>query len=62
MTERVLAYRARLLAAVARTLASYGDIQRVVSLASVDVTSQARCLGGDIAAGYRPVIAERGLQ
>jgi len=45
VTERVLAYRARLLSAVARTLASYGDIQRVVSLASMDVTSQANVAG-----------------
>jgi flagellar protein FlbD len=41
VTERVLAYRARLLTAVARALANYGDIQRVVSLASLDPTSEA---------------------
>ena len=35
VTERVLAYRARLLAGVARRLPSYGDLQRVVSIASV---------------------------
>ncbi len=35
--ERVLAYRARLLAAVARQLTSPADLQRVVSLASLNV-------------------------
>jgi flagellar protein FlbD len=40
VTERVLAYRARLLAGVARRLASLGDLQRVVSIASLDVSSQ----------------------
>jgi flagellar protein FlbD len=38
--ERVIAYRARLLASVARRLPSYGDLQRVVSLASLDVSGQ----------------------
>lgn len=38
VTERVLAYRARLLAAVARRLPSSGDLQRVVSLASLDLS------------------------
>jgi flagellar protein FlbD len=38
VTERILAYRARLLAGVARRLASLGDVQRVVSIASLDVT------------------------
>ena len=37
VTERVLAYRARLLAAVARRLPSLGDLQRVVSIASLEV-------------------------
>ena len=40
VTERVLAYRARRLAGVARRLASLGDLQRVVSIASLDVSSQ----------------------
>lgn len=40
VVERVLAYRARLLAAVARRLTSLGDLQSVVSLASLDVSSQ----------------------
>ncbi|MGA3134619.1 MAG: flagellar FlbD family protein [Terracidiphilus sp.] len=37
VTERVLAYRARLLADVARRLPSLVDLQRVVSIASLDV-------------------------
>ncbi len=41
IAERVLAYRARLLAAVARTLAACGDIQRIASLASVDLAPEA---------------------
>jgi flagellar protein FlbD len=40
VTERVLAYRARLLAAVARRLPSYDDLPRVVSIASLDVAGQ----------------------
>jgi hypothetical protein len=40
VTERVLAYRARLLAAVARRLPSYGELQRAVSIASLDVSGQ----------------------
>jgi flagellar protein FlbD len=40
VTERVLAYRARLLAAVARRLPNYGDLQQVVALASLDVSGQ----------------------
>lgn len=42
VTERVLAYRARLLAAVARRLASSADVQGVVSLASLDVSGPAK--------------------
>ena len=41
VVERMLAYRARLLAAVARTLASYGDVQRVASLVSIDLSDRA---------------------
>jgi len=37
VVERVLAYRARLLAAVARRLSDRQDLLRVVSLASLDV-------------------------
>ncbi len=38
--ERVLAYRARLLASVARRLPILGELQRVVSLTSLDVSGQ----------------------
>jgi flagellar protein FlbD len=37
VTERVLAYRARLLSAVVRRLPSYDNLQRVVSITSLDV-------------------------
>ena len=37
--ERVIAYRARLLAAVAKRLPSYGDLQRIVSLTSLDLSN-----------------------
>jgi flagellar protein FlbD len=40
VTERVLAYRARLLAGVARRVPSLVDLQRVVSIASLDVSGQ----------------------
>jgi flagellar protein FlbD len=40
VTERVLAYRARLLAAVARRLPAWADLQNVVSIASLDVSAQ----------------------
>jgi len=40
VVERVLVYRARLLASVARRLPTYGDLQRVVALASLDVSGQ----------------------
>ncbi len=40
VTERVLAYRARLLASVAKRLPSFGDLQRAASIASLDVTGQ----------------------
>lgn len=38
--ERVLAYRARLLAVVARRLHNFGDLERVASLVSLDVSGQ----------------------
>ncbi len=38
--ERVLVYRARLLAAVARRLPACADLQKVISLASLDVSDQ----------------------
>ena len=40
VTERVLAYRARLLSVVARRLPSYEDLQSAVSIASLDVSGQ----------------------
>jgi flagellar protein FlbD len=42
VVERVLAYRARLLASVARRMPTYGDLERAVSLASLDVADQPR--------------------
>jgi uncharacterized protein YlzI (FlbEa/FlbD family) len=41
VTERVLVYRARLLAAVARRMSARDDLQRVVSISSLDVAGQA---------------------
>src|SRR5580658_259702 len=38
VTDRVLAYRARLLAAVSRRLPSYNDLQPVASISSLDVS------------------------
>ena len=40
VVERVLAYRARLLATVARRLSAFDDLPRVVSLTSLDVPDQ----------------------
>jgi len=40
VTERVIAYRARLLVAVAKRTPAYGDLQRVVSVASLDLSEQ----------------------
>jgi flagellar protein FlbD len=40
VVERVLAYRSRLLALVAKRLPSYGELQRAVSLTSLDVSGQ----------------------
>ena len=40
LTERILAYRARLLAAVAQRLPSCDDLQRVVSITSLDVSGK----------------------
>jgi flagellar protein FlbD len=40
VVERVLAYRARLLAAVVRRLPHFGDFERVVALASLDLADQ----------------------
>jgi len=41
VVERVLAYRARLLAAVARRIPGYGEMQRVVALSSLDIAPEA---------------------
>jgi flagellar protein FlbD len=41
VTDRVLAYRAKLLCVVARRLPAYEDLQRVVSLTSLDISGQA---------------------
>ncbi len=38
--ERVLAYRARLLAVVARRLHNFADLERAAALASLDVAGQ----------------------
>jgi len=40
VAERIVEYRARLLAAVARRLPSYGELERAVSIASLDVSGQ----------------------
>lgn len=40
VTERVLAYRARLLALVSRRLPSYNDLQPVASISSLDVADK----------------------
>jgi flagellar protein FlbD len=40
VVERVLAYRARLLALVAKRLPSYDELQRAVSLTSLNVSGQ----------------------
>ncbi|MGD0734034.1 MAG: flagellar FlbD family protein [Terracidiphilus sp.] len=37
VTARVLTYRARLLSCVAKHLPAYSDLQRVVSIASLDI-------------------------
>ena len=38
--ERVLAYRARLLAVVGKRLHKFGDVERVASLTSLDLAAQ----------------------
>jgi flagellar protein FlbD len=40
VVERVLAYRARLLATVAKRLPALGDLQRATSLASLDLSEK----------------------
>lgn len=44
--ERVLAYRARLLASVAKRLPSYGELQRAVSLTSLDLSEKPQPASG----------------
>lgn len=39
VAERIVAYRARLLAAVARRLPHYGDLDRIVALAGLDLAA-----------------------
>src|SRR5580658_4874178 len=45
VVDRVLAYRARLLAAVGRHMRHFGDLERVVALASLDVYDSRPALG-----------------
>jgi flagellar protein FlbD len=56
VTERVIAYRARLLASVARRLPSYGDQQKVVALTSLDLSGQPKAPsaphGNDLSEGH----------
>ena len=40
VTERVLAYRAHLLAAIAMRLHQFGDLQKIAGLLSLDVSGQ----------------------
>ncbi|MFZ1086860.1 MAG: flagellar FlbD family protein [Terracidiphilus sp.] len=44
--ERVLAYRARLLASVAKRLPSYGELQRAVALTSLDLSEKPKPASG----------------
>jgi len=40
IVDRVLTYRARLLARVARRLPAFGDLQQVIAIASLDVSGE----------------------
>jgi hypothetical protein len=40
VVERVIAYRARLLVAVAKRQPNFGDLQRIVGLVSMDASGQ----------------------
>jgi len=51
VTERVLAYRARLLALVSRRLPTYDDLQRVVSIASLDIADPPACVSRPLLQG-----------
>ena len=44
--ERVLAYRARLLASVAKRLPSYDELQKAVSLTSLDLSEKPKTASG----------------
>jgi flagellar protein FlbD len=48
VVERVLAYRARLLATVARRLPAMGDLQRVASIVSLDMSDPAGTAQGAV--------------
>ena len=49
VTERVLAYRARLLSVMARQMTQFGDLERAAALCSLDSDGQAG--GSPVAAG-----------
>jgi flagellar protein FlbD len=40
LEQRVMVYRARLLAIVARRMQNFGDLERIVALASLDVSGE----------------------
>ncbi len=46
VTERVLAYRARLLCQVTHRMPDYADLQRIVSITSLDVAGQSNATPG----------------
>ena len=50
--ERVLAHRARLLASVAQLLPSIDELQKIVSLSSLDISGQASPLAPTIGAAH----------
>ncbi|MGB7987502.1 MAG: flagellar FlbD family protein [Terracidiphilus sp.] len=49
--ERILAYRSRLLASVAKRLPSYSELQRAVSLTSLDLSEKPKPASGPPARG-----------
>jgi flagellar protein FlbD len=49
--ERVLAYRARLLVSVAKRMPTYGELQRAVSLSSLDLSDKPKPVSGSPARG-----------
>ena len=52
VVERVLAYRARLLASVAQLLPLIGDLQKIASLSSLDLSGQAGPFAPAIGAAF----------